>query len=217
MSNKKENISAFIDGEASEFESASALKQLKEESSLQRCWEGYHLIGDAIRHNLSAAIPAGFSDRLMLALEQEDAHNAPRHTPYRRVNDTAGFALAASVSAVAIIGLLQFGQPAMMTAANTHYETDIQQQYNVSVMDTAPSVVHQLAEAHVESALKMDNEALAYASFDGDSVNQQVNLASSDSIEASVYGYLVNFSQYAVAAPLNGAIPTVNLASYTVY
>jgi negative regulator of sigma E activity len=200
-----------MDGEASEFESASVLKQLKQESTLRQCWENYHLIGDAIRNNLSAALPNRFAERLAIAMEHEPAHVASRNTPYRRVNDTAGFALAASVSAVAIVGLLQFNQPAMMTVATNHYETDILSQ-SVLLSNASSQAINTAADTAI--AIEMDNQALAYASFDGDSVNQVNGLVASASVESTVYDYLVNFSQYAVATPLEGSVPAINLVSY---
>jgi len=60
----------------------------------------------------------------------------------------------------------------------------------------------------------MGNQPLAYASFDMEGVDPSTSLASTDTVESSVYDYLVNFSQYAVAAPLEGSVPAVNLASY---
>jgi len=209
MIDKKEIISVYMDGEASEFESASVHKQLKQDSSLLHCWESYHLIGDAMRNNLSTAILGGFSDRLAIAMEHESAHLASRNTPYRRVNDTAGFALAASVSAVAIVGLLQFGQPSMTTVSQ-HYETDIQSQHMA-----VASVGSQSALVDSVMSVEMDSQALAYASFD--SVNQASATASTVSVESTVYDYLVDFSQYAVATPLEGSMPAVNLASYRMY
>ena len=209
MIDKKEIISVYMDGEASEFESARVLKQIRHEPSLRQCWENYHLIGDVLRNNLSAAIPSRFADRVAIAMEQESAHSVTGHTPYRRVNDTAGFALAASVSAVAIVGLLQFGQPAMMSVASNHYETDIQSQHIALAANTSQSSAVETAQA-----VNIENQPLAYASFDGDSINQTTSLASSASMESSVYNYLVDFSQYAVAAPLEGSIPAVHLASY---
>jgi len=211
MIDKKEMISVYMDGEASEFESASVLKQAKHEPTLRECWENYHLIGDVIRNNLSSAVTNRFADRVALAMEHEPVHQTPRQTPYRRVNDAAGFALAASVSAVAIVGLLQFGQPAMMNAATNHYETDIQSQHFTFAGDSAQTSVTDTAAA---PAVEMGNQPLAYASFDMEGVDPSTSLASTDTVESSVYDYLVNFSQYAVAAPLEGSVPAVNLASY---
>lgn len=211
MIDKKEMISVYMDGEASEFESASVVKQAKHEPTLRQCWENYHLIGDVIRNNLSGAANNRFADRVALAMEHEPVHMAPRQKPYRRVNDTAGFALAASVSAVAIVGLLQFGQPAMMNAASNHYETDIQSQYFASVDDGAQASINDTTA----QAAEMNIQPLAvYASFDTEGVDPSTSLASNNTVESSVYDYLVNFSQYAVAAPLEGSVPAVNLASY---
>jgi sigma-E factor negative regulatory protein RseA len=212
MIDNNEKISVYMDGEASEFEAAGIVKQMKQDSALLRCWESYHLIGDAIRNNLSASIPSDFSARLRLAMERESAHSTSHKTPYRRVNDRAGFALAASVSAVAIVGLLQFGQPAMMTAATQHYETDVQS-HHLALADTRvqPPVVDNM------SAIDMNSQVLAYTSFDGDSLNQVAGSAAQDSVESAVYDYLVDFSQYAVATPLEGSIPAVSLASYRMY
>lgn len=212
MIDHKENISIYMDDEASEFESASVLKQLKQDTDLRTCWESYHLIGDAIRSNLSGAIPSGFSKRLLLALEDEPAHMTAKRTSYRRANNTSGFALAASVSAVAIVGLLQFSQPAMLATATNHYETDIQQQFTA----TASTGQYAVAESNnLSVAFNMNNQALAYASFD--SVNQIKPSVSTANLETSVYDYLVNFSQYSVASPLEGSFTTASLSHTTMY
>lgn len=207
---KKEMLSVYMDGEASEFESASVLKQTNNEPTLRQCWENYHLIGDVIRNNLSMAASNRFAERVALAMEHEPVHMAPRKTPYRRVNDTAGFALAASVSAVALVGLLQFGQPAMMNVASHHYETDIQSQYFASAADNGQTDTMDITSVVADT----DNQPLAYASFETEGVDTSDSLASGLAVESSVYDYLVNFSQYAVAAPLEGSVPAVNLASY---
>jgi len=214
MSKNKETISLYMDGEASEFETAGIVKQLKQDHALRCCWEGYHLIGDALRNHLSSAITAGFSERMAVALEREPVHFSSRQAPRPRANDTAGFALAASVSAVAIVGLLQFAQPTIMASAAAHYETDIQSQ-RLAMVDQASQQIDRKA-AIVDSALniEMDNQALAYASFDGDMYNMPGNMSASTANESTMYDYLVNYSQYAVAAPLEGSAPAVSLVSY---
>ena len=207
MIKQKEMISVYMDGEASEFESASVLKHIKQEPLLERCWEGYHLIGDSLRNQLSMSLGSGFSKRLSAVLDNEINPNAAQSTPRRRANETAGFALAASVSAVALIGLLQFGQPAMMATANNQYETDIQNQHLALAKEASVQAVESV------TPIEMDNRALAYASFDTD-LNNNGGMAQTANLESSVYDYLVNYSQYAVAAPLEGSTPTVSLLSY---
>jgi len=207
MIKRKEMISVYMDGEASEFESASVLKHIKQEPLLERCWEGYHLIGDAMRNQVSATVSAAFTQRLAQSLENEINPFASQPMPRRRANETAGFALAASVSAVALVGLLQFGQPAMLASANNQYEMDIQNQHLALAKDSS------LVAMETVSPVEMDNQALAYASFDTDYSNT-TDMTLAANVESSVYDYLVNYSQYAVEAPLEGSAPTVSLLSY---
>jgi sigma-E factor negative regulatory protein RseA len=210
MIKRKETISVFMDGEASEFESASVLKSIKQEPLLERCWEGYHTIGDAMRNQVSASLNSSFSRRLSRALDQEiNPFSSGTETPRKHgYNGTAGFALAASVSAVAMVGLLQFGQPTMLTTANNEYETDIQKQH-LAMAENSPAMAVDTA-----MPIKMDNQALAYASFDSTDFNKPTDTAMANDLESSVYGYLVNYSQYAVSTPLEGSAPNVSLVSY---
>ena len=207
MIKKREMISVYMDGEASEFEAASTLKHIKQEPLLERCWEGYHTIGDTLRKQLPATFGNGFTKRLSAALDNEINPFAAQPTPQRRANETAGFALAASVSAVALVGLLQFGQPAMMATVNNQYETDIQHQH-IALAKEAP-----LQAMETVAPIEMDNRAVAYASFDAD-LNSTGGMAQTANLESSVYDYLVNYSQFAVAAPLEGSAPAVSLVSY---
>jgi len=209
MIKQKEVISVFMDGEASEFESASVLKHVKQEPLLERCWEGYHMIGDTLRNQLSTALGSGFTKRLSAALDDELDSVAVQPAPQRRANETAGFALAASVSAVALVGLLQFGQPAMMATAKNQYETDIQHQHLALARQVS------MPTRETVSPIEMDSQALAYASFDAD-LNNAGGMAQTANLESSVYDYLVNYSQFAVAAPLEGSAPNVSLVSYRV-
>lgn len=210
MIKKRELISVYMDGEASEFESASVLKHIKQEPLLERCWEGYHTIGDTLRKQLPTTFGNGFTKRLSLALDNEINPFAAQPTPQRRANETAGFALAASVSAVALVGLLQFGQPAMMATMNNQYETDIQNQHLALAREVSmPPAVEAV------SPIEMDNRAVAYASFDAD-LNSNGGMTQTANLESSVYDYLVNYNQFAVAAPLEGSVPNVSLVSYRV-
>jgi len=213
MIKQKEMISVFMDGEASEFESASVLKQIKQEPLLERCWEGYHTIGDTLRNQLSTALGSGFTKRLSLALDDELDSVAVQPAPRRRANETAGFALAASVSAVALVGLLQFGQPAMLATVNNHYETDIQNQH-LAVAKLAMAKQASMPTTEAVTPIEMDNRALAYASFDAAGLNNSGDTTQTANLESSVYDYLVNYNQFAVAAPLEGSAPNVSLVSY---
>ncbi len=203
----KQKVSLFMDGEASEFESVSVLKQISKDSSLERCWADYHMIGDVLRNDSPVSMSSGFVSRLSSVLDEEISPVSRRY----RSNDRTGFALAASISAVALVGLLQFGQSAIQASTSpSQYETNIQLQQiamaNALQDDVNDSTVN----------FEMSNQTVAYASFEGQAVNNVPDTASTGDVESSVYDYLVNYSQYAVAAPLAGSISEDSLLSFNI-
>lgn len=216
--NNKEMLSVFMDGELQNDDAVRVIKQLRKNDELKSCWEQYHLIGDCIRSQFSSALYGGFADRFATLLESEPHHfgrpAAVKHHSPKRFNDKAGFALAASISAVALLGMLQVNQQELVSAAEmgpVAYETDIQHQI------PAMAVPEALAQAAGEEApvVNVDTPALAYASFDSvDTADENMDVSVEPSVEDSVYDYLVNYSQYAVSAPLQGTVPAATLISY---
>lgn len=104
----RENLSAGIDGELSEEQLRFLLRRLDHDASLQGAWSRYHVVGDSLRREFPAVASAGFTARVMLAIEQEAA--AAVVVPARRshwLRWSAGGAIAASVAAAA----LMVGQP----------------------------------------------------------------------------------------------------------
>ena len=122
--NLEEKLSALVDGEMPREEIDSLLDGLKHDEASQACWRHYHLISDALKNNLPDELPENFVNRISLALESEPLLSTP---PRRAANaptflrPTIGFALAASVAAVAFIGLgwnTQTGVEQMPTLAS---------------------------------------------------------------------------------------------------
>lgn len=120
----EEKLSALVDGEMPREECESLLDELKHDPARQACWRHYHLISDALKNNLPDELPEDFVNRVSLALESEPLLSTP---PRRAANastflrPTIGFALAASVAAVAFIGLgwnTQTGVEQMPTLAS---------------------------------------------------------------------------------------------------
>ena len=210
-----------MDGELEDSDAAGRMiTQLKKNDELKSCWENYHLIGDCIRKQLSHAFHGGIADRITALLEHEPHHfgrpASKTHSP-RRFSDKAGFALAASISAVAMLGMLQVNQQNLVSANETTpvaYETDIQHQA-LAMDTTADTLAPQSADE--TQAMNIETPALAYASFDSvDDTGYSTDLAAADSsVEDSVYDYLVNYSQYAVSAPLQGTVPATVIGYYS--
>ncbi|ALP53025.1 hypothetical protein Tel_07565 [Candidatus Tenderia electrophaga] len=111
--NMNEEISALMDGEVDHQRMQQLIRELRNQSDGRDCWAQYHLIGDALRNNLPPHIDRSFVNNISQAIASEDlpAPVAPRPAPQTKPKRPAvagpwgGFALAASVAAVAYLGV----------------------------------------------------------------------------------------------------------------
>jgi anti-sigma factor RsiW len=118
MTNRNaDKISTLVDDELDAWEMSSAIQSLRHDPEMQKCWRNYHLIGDAMRGTLPKHIPMDLTDRISTALEHEpvflhpQTSTTPVHTgTHHRSRATVGFALAASLTAIAVFGVIGFEQ-----------------------------------------------------------------------------------------------------------
>jgi len=115
---KCEQLSSFVDGELDSEDTKQFLDQLCNDKDLKQSWERYHVISDSIRSRLPDALHTRFSESVMSAIESEPTILAPTPEPvtsstqstpqnvqtsvFKRVS---GFAIAASVATIAVIGV----------------------------------------------------------------------------------------------------------------
>jgi len=98
-----EKLSAFMDGEAAQFEEQQALLELARDAEAREAWETWHLIGDALRGE--PALRPGFTERVSRQLAAEPTVLAPRRSWRRPVR--YALSAAASFAAVAfVVGLV---------------------------------------------------------------------------------------------------------------
>jgi sigma-E factor negative regulatory protein RseA len=104
-----ERISSLMDSEldAGDVQANFLLDAVIENDELRRCWGRYHFIGDALRHNLPDTIDMQLSSRVMAVLEDEPTVllPSPLRTTIPLSRRIAGLAVAASVTAVAVLGV----------------------------------------------------------------------------------------------------------------
>ena len=105
-------LSSFMDGEVP---SKADLDVLMQDVEARATWGRYHLIRDCVQNELPEQY-CDLSSRLSLALDDEPTVLAPRPRPISTWQKAVGFAVAASVFAVAIVSFQTFQQP---DAANT--------------------------------------------------------------------------------------------------
>ena len=103
-----ELLSALVDGELHGVEYGHAVDAIHLRPELKQRWKRYHIAADALKKGLPPALlKPDFSARVMQAIEAEPTVLAPRHFSYK-VNPVtkqlAGLAIAASVTAVAVLG-----------------------------------------------------------------------------------------------------------------
>jgi sigma-E factor negative regulatory protein RseA len=100
-----EKISALMDSESGDQESAAQLARLRHEPELRRAWDTYHLIGESLRGE--ASLPGtDFMGRFSAALAQEPTVLAPRAPVKHRGLARVALPLAASFAGVALVGWL---------------------------------------------------------------------------------------------------------------
>lgn len=101
-----EPLSALVDGECEAAELDLLIQRLTKDADLRGRWQRYHLISDALKNNIPEAIDVDFSKRVISAIETDhflQTHSPP--SPSHWFKPVAGFALAASLGAVVLIGL----------------------------------------------------------------------------------------------------------------
>jgi negative regulator of sigma E activity len=106
----------LVDDELEIWELKETLHELTHDAELQARWRNYHLIGDAMRGQLASPVCSGLGERVARALEAEPIHFPSRKSasPHSsaspsRTRTAVGFALAASLSAVAVVGVIEMG------------------------------------------------------------------------------------------------------------
>ena len=132
MSDKlKEQVSAFVDGELSAAEQRLLLANLGRDPELKRSWRNFHLIGAALRDQLPECLDAHLAERVSTAIARDAASASGGSRSYRNwqglLKPVAGFAIAASVAVIAVLGVRHFepgaGQgPVIATAPVTSPE-----------------------------------------------------------------------------------------------
>ncbi len=110
---KREQLSALVDDELTQ-EASSVIESLLEDNDAKQTWTRYHLIGDSLRGHLPGHIE-DISGNVSQALASEPTILAPAKKSTSRASSNLmkpvmGFAIAASVAAVAIFNVQQAKQ-----------------------------------------------------------------------------------------------------------
>jgi hypothetical protein len=113
-------ISAFVDGELPENESELLLRRLSQDAGLRHQVDQYLKIGRLIRREREVPGTGDLRSRVAAALGEQPGEVAAREepSPRRLLKPAAGFAIAASVAIVALVGLRQADVPGTAAIAD---------------------------------------------------------------------------------------------------
>jgi sigma-E factor negative regulatory protein RseA len=116
----KEQLSAFLDNELSEFEERRLLGEIDRDPALRETWERYHLIRAAMRDELDLAADPATARRVTNGIEKDRLEKQRMHWLRPTAKMAGTLAIAASVAALTIVGLYtlnrQDGVPAQVAA-----------------------------------------------------------------------------------------------------
>ncbi len=198
MSDKaKERLSALMDDELVDFE--QDINHLQDDDSLKQRWMRYHLIRDVVSGHLPDTVVPDFdlAARVSAALEHEPTILAPRRfQPRQLMKQAAGLAIAATVSAIAIISIqnpdLNQTGVAPLAAADKQAEKVVAfNEPGQSPVKGATVALSRAGHTHVHSP--------------------SVNRASTSKFS----GYLLNHNEYSVSSNMQGMLPYMRIVGAT--
>ncbi len=129
MSNKiEEQLSALMDGELPEVEFDLYLRRMMTDDDLRERWGRYQLSSAAMRRDLPSAVDLGLAQRIAMAVEQEargqqSARHSSRRSSWNWQRPAAGFSVAASVAAIAVLGVKLSSEPGTTQVAEQAQST----------------------------------------------------------------------------------------------
>lgn len=150
---EKESLSALMDGETDELEFHRTLKMTSESDELRDTWRRYQLAASAMRRDLPVQV-TDYSAAIRAALDDEPTHGA-RAAVSRMAKPLGRFAIAASVAALAVLGVQQYSQPNAVMAPVASVD-DVQMNFVNPQLRTAadfgiPAVTARNVSASTES------------------------------------------------------------------
>ena len=184
---KREQLSALVDDELTQ-EASSVIESLLEDDEAKETWARYHLIGDSLRGHLPGQI-GDISGNVSQAIASEPTILAPARKSANRkssnlMKPVMGFAIAASVAAVAIFNVQQ---------ANQISETG-------QIPETGQPVIAQ-------SSIATDQPSFTTSIATPQLVNQetgQAQIYQAVNIDYRMNRYLVNYNEYRANKGVSG-------------
>jgi sigma-E factor negative regulatory protein RseA len=185
----REQISALMDDELDNG-SHLILNALRENHEFRQAWDHYHLIGETLRGNLPEHVDVNLAERISQLIMKEPAIIS-MEKPFRAaIKPVIGFAIAASVAAVAILGVRQIGTNPVTSRIGTEI-----------IASNSPDSVN-LPVTTVSSSPVFENETHEFKT--------------PVDAESRLNRYLVNYNEYRTNRGVQGMLPYVRIVAHEV-
>jgi sigma-E factor negative regulatory protein RseA len=183
MTKNNEHISALMDDEIDRH----TLEQLINDAELQSTWTRYHLIGDCLRDTIPERVDLNIAHQVSINLESEPTVLAPVQKRGFNLKPVAGFAIAASVAMIAVLGIKQDNNTAGQGTAPVIAQ-------NTVVQPTATADTYTFNTPEIRQAsIKSDTPA--------------------SMADQRMSGYLVNHNEFRSNTGMNGIMPYVRIVT----
>lgn len=179
----REQISAIMDGE---MESKSCGTSIKSEE-FKQAWNRYHLISDCFHNRIPEHHDFTLSQKISESIQSEPTILAPTPKPFTKyAKPLAGMVVAASVAAMAILGIQKIQSP----------------QQNLSIQST-PLAQVQLPQQPIEYGVPLQFPE------PGEARPVQVQMQS----DMRINRYLLNHNEYRTSMGVGGVTPHVHMVA----
>jgi sigma-E factor negative regulatory protein RseA len=205
--NRKEQLSAMIDGEVLPDEELMGL--LKDSDEWRARWQRYHLARLAFRGELPNTLAAEVPARVRAALENEPVVLAPRRARRLRgggglAKQAAGMAIAATIATVAVLSV--------QNSTRIENEPAPQQVAAVPPVETVPRQVASVPTP--PSGLQRVVEGATAVAVTGNNVRQPP-AGLSAGVQTKLSGYLVNHNEFSSRTGMQGIPAYTRIVSIT--
>lgn len=223
----EEQISALMDGELSATETHHLLNILQQNPELKKLWGNYHLGRAAIHHDLPEKPQQDAARNIINALALEPTILAPRTVTLEArlrsfspaMRQIAGLAIAASVTAFAILGVQTLPQdPLSNTVPVANFAQSGTQTESATIVSASENAIGSgySQVAATQDAAPIENMAVAAPGFLAETnpaSDPHWNL-SEPAFEAKLNTYLNNHNQYSAPADMQGVLPYARMVDY---
>ncbi|MCI0508366.1 MAG: sigma-E factor negative regulatory protein [Gammaproteobacteria bacterium] len=212
---KDEQISAFLDNELSHENCEQLISTLCKDEGLKSCLERYQLISDSMRNQLPSGIKRDFVRHVMSVVEAEPTILAPAASLSNKSNyqsiltrKAAGFAIAASVAAIAVIGVQSkySEEPEQVATAMPDKSEFVRMaEENPVAANVQPVITSKPANGFATASTTVQQQPLVQ--------QQPIPQITLRKFDSQLHQYIVNHSQYAAGAGVHDIISSARIVS----